>query len=131
MASLWYEALAAYDPSLPVDRVEKFARSGIDEFVQYLQLARNHQERAAIRASWQRDDDEEVRKDGSVWVELCAPSGNVDRFEKDAKKFFADQVREVYEAEQQMPTPNRSVPSLMSRAASASSMWTRTQVAFS
>lgn len=99
MASLWYEALAAYDPSLAVDRVEKFARSGIDEFVQYLQLARNHQERAAIRASWQRDAEEEKRRDDSVWVELCAPTGNVDRFEKDAKKFFADQVREVYEAE--------------------------------
>ncbi len=42
MASLWYEALAAYDPSLPVDRVDKFALSGIDEFVHYLQLARNH-----------------------------------------------------------------------------------------
>lgn len=99
MASLWYEALAAYDPSLAVDRVEKFARSGIDEFVQYLQLARNHQERAAIRASWQRDAEEDKRRDDSVWVELCAPTGNVDRFEKDAKKFFADQVREVYEAE--------------------------------
>lgn len=99
MASLWYEALKAYDPSLGVDRVEKFARSGIDEFVTYLQLARNHQERAAIRVAWQRDEEEGERRDGSVWVELCAPSRNVDRFEKDAKKFFADQVREVYEAE--------------------------------
>ncbi|MBK9126180.1 MAG: hypothetical protein IPM13_00045 [Phycisphaerales bacterium] len=62
MASLWYEALAAYDPSLAVDRVEKFARSGIDEFVQYLQLARIHQEKSAIRASWQRDEDDEDRR---------------------------------------------------------------------
>lgn len=99
MASLWYEALGAYAHSLPVDRVEKFARSGINEFIQYLQLARNHQERAAIRSSWQRDNADGVRQDGSVWVELCAPSGNIDRFEKDAKKFFADQVREVYETE--------------------------------
>jgi len=99
MASLWYEALAAHDPSLAVDRVEKFARSGIYDFVRYLQLARNHQDKSAIRASWQRDEDEHERRDGSVWVELLAPTGNVDRFEKDAKKFFADQVREIYEAE--------------------------------
>ncbi|MCC6426643.1 MAG: AAA family ATPase [Phycisphaerales bacterium] len=110
MASLWYEALAAHDPSLAVDRVEKFARSGIDEFVQYLQLARNHQERAAIRASWQRDDEEDERRDGSVWVELCAPTGNVDRFEKDAKKFFADQVRELYEAEPAASDAERDRP---------------------
>lgn len=107
MASLWYEALAAYDPSLVVDRVEKFARSGIDEFVQYLQLARIHQEKSAIRASWQRDEDDGDRRDGRLWVELCAPTGNVDRFEKDAKKFFADQIREVYEAE---PTDGDAEP---------------------
>lgn len=99
MASLWYQALAAHDPLLAVDRVEKFARSGTDEFLKYLWLAKNHQERLAVRVAWQRDDTDAGRRDGSTWVRLCAPTGNVGRFEKDAKKFFADQVREVYATE--------------------------------
>jgi hypothetical protein len=99
MASPWFEALSVQYPDLQVEQVEKFARGGIDEFVQYLQRARSHQETTAIRVAWQRDEDDadSPRSDG-LWVELCAPTGETERFERDVKKFFADQVREVFEA---------------------------------
>lgn len=98
MASPWFEALSVQYPGLHVEQVERFARGGIDEFVQYLQRARLHQETTAIRVAWQRDekDAESTGSDG-LWVELCAPAGETDRFERDVKKFFADQVREVFE----------------------------------
>jgi len=99
MASPWFEALSVQYPTLRVELVERFARGGIDEFLQYLQRAKEHQETTAIRAAWQRDEADEVPQGSNgVWVELCAPAGETDRFEREVKKFFADQVREVYEA---------------------------------
>ncbi|MBX3404590.1 MAG: AAA family ATPase [Phycisphaeraceae bacterium] len=99
MASPWFEALSVPFPDLPVDQIERFARGSIDEFVQYLRRAKTHQETTAIRVAWQRDDaDQEQQSANGVWVELCAPAGENDRFERDLRKFFGDQVREVYEA---------------------------------
>ncbi len=99
MASPWFEALTVPYPDLPVDQVERFARGSIDEFVQYLRRAKSHQETTAIRVAWQRDEaDQEPHVADGVWVELCAPAGENDRFERDLRKFFGDQVREVYEA---------------------------------
>jgi len=99
MASPWYEALSVQYPDLHVERVEKFARGGIDEFIQYLQHARSHLETTSIRVAWQRDDgNDEGPASAGVWVELLAPAGETDRFERDVRKFFSDQVRVVYEA---------------------------------
>lgn len=99
MASPWFEALSVHYPSLPVEQVERFARGSIDEFLQYLQRARDHQETTAVRAGWQRDEDVDgAHGTVGVWIELCAPAGEADRFEREVRKFFADQVREVFEA---------------------------------
>lgn len=110
MATLWYEALKAHDPALPVDAIASFVRGGINEFIQYLIFARRHLDKTAIRVAWQVDNESEPRQDGSVWVTLCDPSRNTDRFERDAKKFFADQVREVYEADPEDGDPRRARP---------------------
>ncbi len=99
MASPWFEALSVQSPDLQVEQVERFACGGIDEFIRYLQRARSHQETTAIRVAWQRDEENQQSPESDgVWVELCPVAGDTDRFERDVRKFYADQVREVYEA---------------------------------
>lgn len=99
MASLWYEALTVEHPDLPVDQIERFAKGGINEFIKYLQRAKAHQETSALRVAWQPDEEAEADQPGQgVWVELCATPGDTERFERAMRKFFADQVQEVYEA---------------------------------
>jgi len=99
MASPWFEALTVEHPDLPVDQVERFATGGINEFIKYLKRAKDHQEATAIRVAWQPDEESEAdQPTRGVWVELCAPPGGPERFERDVRKYFEDQVQEVYQA---------------------------------
>lgn len=84
--------------NLPNDgsRLENVAHYELKEFKKFLQSARNYQrDESLLRVGWKTVN--ELREDGSQWVELIACSDRSNEPDATFRQFLGDETKEVYE----------------------------------